>query len=380
MYIGSAVRTPIGKFNGALKSVAASDLGITATKEALVRANLQPDQVEEVYFGNVISAGTGQAPARQVVIGSGMPDTTEATTINKVCASGLKAVMLATQNIQLGIRRVMVAGGMESMSNIPFYFPRGATYGNVMVKDGILHDGLTDYFGHYHMGMCAENTAARDKISRADQDAYTLETYKRAKEAWDAGKFKAEVVPVNIPGKKPVEVSQDEEYVGLKAEKVPSLKPAFKKDGGTVTAANASSINDGAAALTLFSADYKDQAIARVVAYADAATAPIDFTIAPSLAIPQVLKRAGLVVNDISKWEINEAFAAVAIANIQRLGLDASKVNVNGGAVALGHPIGASGARILVTLLHVLREGEFGVAAICNGGGGASAMVVQKLQ
>ncbi|KAJ2793063.1 Acetyl-CoA acetyltransferase, mitochondrial, partial [Coemansia guatemalensis] len=317
------------------------------------------------------------------LIKAGLPESTPATTINKVCASGMKAVMLAAQNIQLGIQPTMVAGGMESMSNVPFYAPRGQEYGHAALTDGIIKDGLWDVYNQFHMGNCAENTARKHSISRNMQDAHAIASYKRAAAAWDSGVFKEEVVPVTISTRKGDRlVSVDEEYTGVVFDKIPTLRPVFEKEG-TVTAANASKLNDGASALLLMGADaaasHNITPLARIVSYADAATHPIDFPIAPSLAVPIALERAGLAIKDIALWELNEAFSVVARVNEKILGLDPEKVNIAGGAVALGHPIGSSGARILVTLTHLLKSGQFGCASVCNGGGGASAIVIQKL-
>jgi acetyl-CoA C-acetyltransferase len=343
--------------------------------------------VTDLYFGNVLQGNIGQSPARQVVIFSGLPETTEATTINKVCASGLKAVVFGAQSIQLGLSDVQVAGGMENMSRVPYYLSRSSpTFGHQKLEDGLIKDGLWDVYGQTHMGNCAENTAKKLNISREEQDEYAIESYRRAKAAWDRGQFKAEIVPVEVPTRKgSVTVQIDEEYEAVNIDRIPTLKPAFQKEGGTVTAANSSTFSDGASALVLGSkavarefGGSKD-VLARIVSYADAATHPIDFPLAPTLAIPKVLKRARLGVEDIAKWEINEAFAAVSKAIGSTLGLDAEKVNVNGGAIALGHALGSSGSRILTSLLYTLKPGEFGVAAICNGGGGATAVVVQRI-
>ncbi|KAK0548609.1 Acetyl-CoA acetyltransferase, mitochondrial [Tilletia horrida] len=384
VFIVSAARTPIGSFNGVLKKLTAPQLGVTAVKAAISRAGLQPADIEDAYIGNVLQGSVGQAPARQVVLGAGCPDTTEATTINKVCASGLKAVSLAAQNIALGQRTIMVAGGMESMSNAPYYAPRGLTYGSTQFHDAIVKDGLTDAQGQVLMGVCAESTAKKHNLTREDQDAYAIESYKRAAAAWERKAFAAEIAPVTIPDprKGDVEVAEDEEYKNVKMDKIPTLRPVFQKDG-TVTAANASTLNDGASAVVLASQAAIDKhglkPLAKIVAFADAACAPIDFPIAPAHAIPLALERAKLTKDDIALFEINEAFSAVALANNKILGLDASKVNVLGGGVSLGHPIGSSGSRILVTLVHALKSSEYGVAGVCNGGGGASAMVIQKL-
>lgn len=357
-------------------------------KAALQRSGIPAERVTDVYFGNVLQGGVGQSPARQVVMFSGLPETTEAVTINKVCASGLKAVVFAAQNIQLGLSDVTVAGGMESMSRVPHYLSRNAPpFGHQKLEDGLIKDGLWDVYDQIHMGNCAENTAKKLSISREAQDEYAIESYRRAKAAWERGQFKAEIVPVKVPSRKgDVVVEIDEEYEAVNIAKIPTLKPAFQKEGGTVTAANSSTFSDGASALLVGSQDIaqeygssKDSVLARIVGYADAATKPIDFPLAPTLAIPMALERAGLEAKDIAKWEINEAFAAVSKAIGQVLGLDAEKVNVNGGAIALGHALGSSGSRILTSLLYTLKPGEFGVAAICNGGGGATAVVVQRI-
>ncbi|KAH0605797.1 uncharacterized protein H6S33_004254 [Morchella sextelata] len=386
-YILSAARTPTAKFNGGFKDVPAPKLGAHAVREAIARSGVPASEISNVYFGNVLQASVGQSPARQVVIYAGLPETTEAVTINKVCASGLKAVSLAAQDIQLGLSEVQVAGGMENMSRVPYYYPRATPpFGHVQMEDGLIKDGLWDVYDQIHMGNCAENTAKKLSITREDQDAYTVESYKRAKAAWDSNSFDEEVVPVTVSSRKgDVVISKDEEYEAIKMEKIPTLKPAFQKVGGTVTAANSSTFSDGASALVIGSKAIAEKyggnsrVLARIVSYADAATKPIDFPLAPTLAIPKALERAGLEVKDIAKWEINEAFAAVSKANEKILGLDPSKVNVKGGAIALGHALGSSGSRILTTLLYLLRPGEYGVAAICNGGGGATAMVVQRI-
>ncbi|PWN35885.1 thiolase [Meira miltonrushii] len=379
----SATRTPIGSFNGVLKKVTAPELGITAAKAAIERAGLKPNQIEDAYFGSVLQGNLGQAPARQVVLGSGCPSTTEATTINKVCASGMKAITLAAQNIMLGQRKVMLAGGMESMSNAPFYQARQLpVLGHAQLADGIMRDGLTDVQGGYPMGNCAENTAKKHELTREAQDAYAIESYKRAADAWKAGAFKNEVVPVTIKDKKgDVVVSEDEEFKNIKLDKVPSLRPVFDKNG-TVTAANASTINDGASAVILASEEEAKKLgvkpLAKIISFADAACDPIDFPIAPAHAIPMALEKAGLKTSDIALWEINEAFSAVALANVKLLDLDPSKVNVLGGGVSLGHPIGSSGCRIVVTLAHALKPGQYGCAGVCNGGGGATAIVIKR--
>ncbi|ORX72245.1 thiolase [Linderina pennispora] len=381
--IASAVRTPVGCFRGSLSKFNASDLGSFAIRGALQKANVDAAHVKEVYMGNVLQANQGQAPATQALIKAGLSESTPATTINKVCASGMKAVMMATQNIQLGMQPAMVAGGMESMSNVPFYSPRAHAYGNTQLNDGIIKDGLWDVYNDFHMGNCAENTARRHNITREMQDEHAIESYRRAAKAWEAGVFKEEVIPVAVKSRKgETLVEVDEEFTNVRFDKIPALRPVFEKNG-TVTAANASTLNDGASALLLMSSDRaKDLSVkplARIVSFADAATAPIDFTIAPSLAVPIALERAGLAVKDIALWEFNEAFSVVARVNEKILGLNPETVNVAGGAVALGHPIGSSGSRIIVTLTHLLKPGQFGCAAICNGGGGASAVVIQRL-
>jgi acetyl-CoA C-acetyltransferase len=389
VYIVSAVRTPIGSFGGSLASLTAIQLGGIAAKGALAKINLSPSLVQEVFFGNVISSGLGQAPATQVAVAAGLGYNVPCTLINKVCASGMKAIMLGAQSIMLGQNDVVLAGGMESMTNIPYYLMKaryGFKYGNGEVVDGLTHDGLTDVYNRCAMGVCADNTAKEMNISRADQDAYAISSYKRSAAAWAAGKFKDEIIPVEITGRKGdvTLFAEDEEYKNVNFEKIPGLKPVFTKEG-TVTAANASTINDGAAALILMSKEKAKELgltpIAKIRGFADAAQDPMWFTTAPSLAIPKAIKLAGLEPKDIGYYEINEAFSAVAIANNIKLGLDPEKVNVNGGAVALGHPLGASGARITITLANVLKQNNaaIGVAGICNGGGGASAIVIERV-
>ncbi len=387
--IVSAIRTPIGSFGGVLSPVSATQLGSIAIKAALEKIKLDPKLVEEVFMGNVLSAGVGQAPVTQASIGSGIPNTVPGTTINKVCASGMKAIMLGAESIMLGDNDCVVAGGMESMSNVPYYLDKarsGYKLGNGTITDGLVKDGLWDVYKDYHMGNAAELCAAECKISREDQDAYALESYRRSKDAYAKGLFNEELTPVSVPvrGKDPIIVSEDEEYKNLKADKVAGLKPAFQKDG-TVTAANASKLNDGAAAVVLMS---KEKAlalglkpIARILGFADAQQAPEWFTTTPSKAIPLAVEKAGLKMDQIEYFEINEAFSVVSIANNQLMKLDPEKVNVNGGAVSLGHPLGASGARIIVTLLNVLKQkkAKYGAAGICNGGGGASALVVEMI-
>jgi acetyl-CoA C-acetyltransferase len=389
VYIVSAVRTPIGSFGGSLASVSAIKLGSIAVKGALQRAGIDPKQVQEVFMGNVVSAGLGQAPATQVAAGAGLGFEIPCTIVNKVCASGMKAVMLGAQSIMLGQNDVVVAGGMESMSNIPYYLMKARTgykFGNGELIDGLQFDGLTDVYNHCAMGVCADNTAKEMKISRQDQDAYAMNSYKRSAASWSSGKFKDEVVAVEITDRKGnvTQFAEDEEYKNVNFDKIPGLKPAFTKDG-TVTAANASTLNDGASALILVSKEKLKELglkpLARIRGFADAAQDPMWFTTTPSLAIPKAMKHAGVDQKDVAYYEINEAFSAVAIANNQKLGLNPEKVNVLGGAVALGHPLGASGARIVTTLLTVLNQngGTVGVAGICNGGGGASAIVVEKV-
>ncbi|KAJ2726254.1 Acetyl-CoA acetyltransferase, mitochondrial [Coemansia sp. Benny D115] len=381
--IASAVRTPVGCFRGALSKLTAPELGAIAIRGAIDKAGIDSSHVKEVYMGNVLQAAQGQAPTTQALIKAGLSESTPATTINKVCASGMKAVMLASQNIQLGVQPAMVAGGMESMSNAPYYAPRAQTYGHAQLQDAIIKDGLWDPYNNFHMGNCAENTARKHGITREMQDEHAISSYKRAAAAWSAGVFDNEVLPVTLQTRKGDQVVKvDEEFTNVKFDKIPSLRPVFDK-AGTVTAANASTINDGASALLLMAADKaKDLGVtplARIVSYADAATLPIDFPIAPALAVPIALERAGLAIKDIALWEFNEAFSVVARANEKILGLDPETVNIAGGAVALGHPIGSSGSRIIVTLTHLLKPGQFGCASICNGGGGASAIVIQRL-
>lgn len=387
--IVSAVRTPIGSFNGSLSAVSATQLGATAIKGAVERAGIQAAQVNEVFMGNVISANLGQAPATQAATFAGLPDTIPSTTINKVCASAMKAVMLGAQTIQSGANEIVVAGGMESMSNVPFYLDKarnGYRLGHGQVIDGLVKDGLWDVYKNYHMGSAAELCSRDHNITREAQDAFAIESYKRSAAATEAGKFKNEIVPVSIPQRKgdPVVVSEDEEYRNIKFDKVPTLAAVFEKEG-TVTAANASTLNDGAVALVMMSASKAAELglkpLAKIRGFADAQQAPEYFTTAPAKAIPLAIANAGLSASDIDYYEINEAFSVVALANNKILGLDPSKVNVNGGAVSLGHPLGASGARIIVTLINVLQQNnaKYGVAGICNGGGGASAVVIERV-
>ncbi|KFO20708.1 Acetyl-CoA acetyltransferase, mitochondrial [Fukomys damarensis] len=447
--IVSAARTPIGSFLGCLSSLAAPQLGSIAIQGAIEKAGIPKEEVKEAYMGNVLQGGEGQDPTRQAVLGAGLPISTPCTTVNKVCASGMKAIMMASQNLMCGHQDVMVAGGMESMSNVPYIMNRGATpYGGVKLEDLIVKDGLTDVYNKIHMGNCAENTAKKLNIPRDEQDTYAINSYTKSKAAWEAGKFGNEVIPVtvSVKGKPDVVVKEDEEYKRVDFSKVPKLKTVFQKENGTVTAANASTLNDGAAAMVLMTTDaakrlnvkplariaaFADAAVdpidfpvapayavpkvrkgtvtaanastlndgaaamvlmttdaakrlnvkplARIAAFADAAVDPIDFPVAPAYAVPKVLKDAGLKKEDIAMWEVNEAFSVVVLANIKMLEIDPQKVNINGGSVSLGHPIGMSGARIVVHLAHALKQGEYGLASICNGGGGASALLIQKL-
>ncbi len=377
----------MGSFNGSLSTIPAPRLGAIAIKGALEKAGVDAAMVQEVFMGNVLQAGLGQAPARQAAIFAGLSPETPCTTINKVCASGMKAVALAAQSIMLGQNDVVIAGGMENMSMVPHYHTAsrtGTKLGNITLTDGLVHDGLTDVYNQYHMGNAAENTAKVHNISRDDQDAFAIESYKRSEAAWQAGAFKDEIVPVEIPQRKgdPIVFSEDEEYKSVRYEKIPELRPVFQKDG-TITAANASTLNDGAAAILLMSEQKVKELgltpLARIAGFSDAAQEPEWFTTAPAKALPKAVAQAGCSLSDIDYFEINEAFSVVSIINNQLLKLDPAKVNVNGGAVSLGHPLGASGARILVTLLHVLKSksGKWGAAGICNGGGGASAMVLE---
>jgi acetyl-CoA C-acetyltransferase len=385
--IVSIARTPIGSFLGSLSGIPAPKLGAIAIKGALDKINLSPELVDEVLMGNVVQAGTGQAPARQAAIFAGIPDSVPCTTINKVCASGMKAIMQATQSIALGDTSIVVAGGMENMSLIPHYIHMrtGQKFGPATLVDGMQKDGLVDVYDQNAMGVCADLCATEHHFSREDQDAFAIQSYKRSAAAWASGKFAEEVVPVEVPQRRgePLIVSEDEEFKNVKLEKIPTLRPAFSKDG-TVTAANASTINDGAAALVLMSAEKAKELnlkpLASIKSYADAAQEPKWFTTAPAKALPKALDRAGLKLDDVDYFEFNEAFAVVGLANMKILGLDDTNVNVNGGAVALGHPLGCSGARIVITLLSVLQQndGKIGAAAICNGGGGASALILER--
>jgi acetyl-CoA C-acetyltransferase len=388
VYIVSAVRTPMGSFMGSLSSVPATKIGATAIKGALDKANVDPQEVDEVFMGNVLQAGLGQAPARQAAIFAGIPNTVPCTTVNKVCSSGMKSIMLAAQTIALGDAEIVVAGGMENMSMIPHYqHARSATkFGPVKMEDGMQKDGLVDAYEKVAMGVCADECATEYEFSREDQDAFAIESYTRSANAWKEGKYADEIVPVEIPQRRgePVIFSEDEEYKNVKMEKIPALRAAFTKDG-TVTAANASTINDGGAALVLMSADKAAELgltpLAKIKGYADAAHEPKWFTTAPAKALPKALAKAGVSINDVDYFELNEAFSVVGLANMKILGLSADKVNVNGGAVSLGHPLGVSGARIIIALTSILKQNnaKIGAAGICNGGGGASAMVIERV-
>jgi acetyl-CoA C-acetyltransferase len=388
VFIISAVRTPIGSFLGAFASIPATQLGSIAIKGALERSTVPVDAIDEVFMGNVLQAGVGQAPARQAALGAGLNQNVPCTTINKVCASGMKSIMLGAQSILSGDNHIVLAGGMENMSQTPHYLDgrNGTKFGNIGMLDGITKDGLLDVYSKVPMGNCAELCAKEYNITREDQDNFAITSYTRAAAAWSAGRFNDEIVPVSVPQRKgdPISVSEDEEYKNVFLDKIPGLRPAFDKDG-TITAANASTLNDGASALVLASAEavekYGLKPIAKIVSYADAAQAPEWFTTAPSLAVPKALEKAGLKTSDVDYWELNQAFSVVGLANIKILGLDPSKVDVNGGAVALGHPLGNSGSRVIVTLINVLKQNnaKIGGAAICNGGGGASAMIIENI-
>lgn len=386
----SELKLKIVQFNGQFTTVSATQLGATAIKSAVEKSKVPVSSIDAVYMGNVLAAGVGQAPARQAAIFAGLPTNIEATTINKVCSSGLKAVSLAAQAIELGQAEAQVAGGFENMTRVPYYLSRASqqpAFGHQKLEDGLIGDGLWDVYNQIHMGNCAENTAKKYEISRKDQDDYAIETYKRAQAAWKAGLFKDEIAPVTVKSRKgETVVAEDEAYNKLKLEKVSTLKPAFTKDpSGSVTAANSSSFSDGASAIVLGSKDIAQQygkdsrVLAKIVTYADAALDPIDFPVAPAAVVEKILKQSGLSKSDIAVWEFNEAFAAVIKANAKILGLGGENVNPRGGAIALGHALGSSGSRILVTLLHQLEVGQYGVAAICNGGGAASGMIVQRV-
>ena len=386
--IVSVARTPIGSFMGSLSTIPAPILGATAIKGALQKINLNPNLIDEVYMGNVVSAGLGQAPARQAAIHAGIPDTVPCTTVNKVCSSGMKAIMLAAQTIALGDADIVVAGGMENMSLIPHYHHArmGSKFGPISMEDGMQKDGLVDAYEKVAMGVCADECASTYEFTREDQDAFAIESYTRSANAWKEGKFANEIVPVEIPQRKgdPILFSEDEEYKNVFLDKIPSLRPAFTKDG-TVTAANASTINDGGAALILMSAEKAKalniKPLAKILSYADAAHKPKWFTTAPAKALPKALAKATITIEDVDYFELNEAFSVVGLANMKILGLSKEKVNVNGGAVSLGHPLGVSGARIVIALTSILAQNnaKIGAAAICNGGGGASAIVIEKI-
>lgn len=387
--IVSAVRTPMGSFGGSLSTVSATKLGAAAIKGAMEKAKIDSNHVDEVFMGNVLQANLGQAPARQAAIFAGISQEVPCTTINKVCSSGMKSVMLATQTILCGDNEVVIAGGMENMSNVPHYFAKGRSgqkLGDMKLVDGLVADGLTDVYNRVHMGVCAEKCAREMNFSREEQDAFAVESYERSTAAWAAGKFADEVVPVPVPQKRgdDVIVAEDEEYKNVKMEKIPTLRPVFDKEG-TVTAANASTLNDGASALVLMSAEKAKELnvtpLAKIRSFADAAQEPEWFTTAPAKALPLALTKAGVDIDDVDYFELNEAFSVVGLANIKILRLDADKVNVNGGAVSLGHPLGSSGSRIIVTLVNLLAQnnGKIGAAGICNGGGGASAIVIERL-
>lgn len=389
VYIVSAVRTPMGSFMGSLSSIPAPQLGAIAIKGALDKINLSPKVIQEVYMGNVLQAGEGQAPARQAALGAGLSKETPSTTINKVCASGMKAVMMAAQAIKAGDQDVIVAGGMENMSSVPHYYQarNGVKLGDIKLQDGMVLDGLTDVYNKVHMGVCAEKCAAEYNFSREEQDQFAIQSYKRSAEAWASGKFKDEVIPVEIPQRKgePIIFAEDEEYKAVNFDRINTLPTVFQKENGTVTAANASTLNDGASAIILMSKEKAEELglkpLAKIISYADAAQEPEWFTTAPAKALPIALKKAGLEISDIDYFEFNEAFSVVGLANNKILGLDDTKVNVNGGAVSLGHPLGSSGSRIIVTLINVLKQNnaKYGAAAICNGGGGASAIVIENI-
>jgi len=384
--IVGAARTPMGSFRGSLASVPGPKLGALAIQEALRRANCDKDAVQEVYMGAVLPAGMGQAPDRQAAIFAGIPESVPCTLVNKVCASGMKTIMMASQALALGQNTVMVAGGFESMSNTPYYMGRGDTpYGGVKMADSLVSDGLTDVYNKFHMGNCGENTAKNLGISRQEQDEYAINSYKRSAAAYAAGAIQPELFPVEVPQKRkdPIVVKEDEEYKKVKFDKFAQLPTVFQREGGTITPGNASTLNDGGAAVVLMTADEAKAKgctpLAKVVGYADGATAPIDFPIAPKFANDKLLKQVGMTAAEVDLWEINEAFSVVALAIMKLHNLDPAKVNVHGGAVSLGHPLGASGARIVIHLAHALQAGQRGVASICNGGGGASAIMIEKL-
>ncbi|XP_050305332.1 acetyl-CoA acetyltransferase, mitochondrial isoform X2 [Anthonomus grandis grandis] len=386
--IVSAVRTPMGSFLSSLSALSAPRLGAVAIQGAIERAGIPKEEIKEVFMGNVCQGGVGQAPARQATIFAGLPSSTICTTINKVCASGMKSIMFASQSLQTGAQEVVLAGGMESMSNVPYYLRRGQTpYGGVHLDDGVVFDGLIDVYNKIHMGNCAENTATKLGISRQQQDEFAINSYKRSAQAWKDKVFDSEIVSVTVPPQKKGQASsqfvEDEEYKKVNFDKFPKLATVFQRENGTVTAGNASTLNDGAAAMILTTRAAAERLnlkpLARVVGFADGACEPIDFPIAPATAVPKLLEQTGVKKDDVALWEINEAFSVVVLANQQLLDIDPSKVNIHGGAVSLGHPIGMSGARIVVHLVHALKPGEKGVASICNGGGGASSIMIERL-
>ena len=387
--IVSAVRTPIGSFGGSLSTISATKLGSIAIKGAIEKAGIDKNIVDEVFMGNVLQANLGQAPARQSAIFAGLSENVPCTTINKVCSSGLKSIMLASQTIMCGDNDVVVAGGMENMSNVPHYFAKGRygqKLGDMKLVDGMVKDGLTDVYGNVHMGLCAEKCATENNISREEQDAFAIESYKRSAQSWENGKFKNEVIPVEIPQRRGenIIISEDEEYKNVKLDKIPNLRPVFDKEG-TITAANASTLNDGASALILMSLEKANELgikpLAKIISYADAAQEPEWFTTAPSKALPIAISKSGLTKDNIDFYELNEAFSVVGLANMKILDLNPKIVNVNGGAISLGHPLGNSGSRIIVSLINVLKQnnGKIGAAGICNGGGGASAMIIELM-
>ncbi len=387
--IVSAVRTPIGSFGGSLSTISATKLGSIAIKGAIEKAGIDKNIVDEVFMGNVLQANLGQAPARQSAIFAGLSENVPCTTINKVCSSGLKSIMLASQTIMCGDNDVVVAGGMENMSNVPHYFAKGRygqKLGDMKLVDGMVKDGLTDVYGNVHMGLCAEKCATDNNISREEQDAFAIESYKRSAESWENGKFKNEVIPVEVPQRRGenIIISEDEEYKNVKLDKIPILRPVFDKEG-TITAANASTLNDGASALILMSLEKANELgvkpLAKIISYADAAQEPEWFTTAPSKALPIAISKSGLTKDNIDFYELNEAFSVVGLANMKILDLNPKIVNVNGGAISLGHPLGNSGSRIIVSLINVLKQnnGKIGAAGICNGGGGASAMIIELM-
>jgi acetyl-CoA C-acetyltransferase len=387
--IVSAVRTPIGSFGGSLSTISATKLGSIAIKGAIEKAGIDKNIVDEVFMGNVLQANLGQAPARQSAIFAGLSENVPCTTINKVCSSGLKSIMLASQTIMCGDNDVVVAGGMENMSNVPHYFAKGRygqKLGDMKLVDGMVKDGLTDVYGNVHMGLCAEKCATDNNISREEQDAFAIQSYKRSAESWENGKFKNEVIPVEVPQRRGenIIISEDEEYKNVKLDKIPNLRPVFDKEG-TITAANASTLNDGASALILMSLEKANELgvkpLAKIISYADAAQEPEWFTTAPSKALPIAISKAGLTQDNIDFYELNEAFSVVGLANMKILDLNPKIVNVNGGAISLGHPLGNSGSRIIVSLINVLKQnnGKIGAAGICNGGGGASAMIIELM-